>query len=310
MRRKVSPETLQSFGVLALGLGFMLIGLGGFTTYHAAQKLQHAAELREVEEKAKLNTQILTLLMKNRELQDQDLQRRAPWQEPTPSPQPGSPPPAAYQRPAPPAPSGYAPAAAEEPGRTETASATPVADLPGAPRISSPPAAPAGLLPIAEGPEGAKTNSPSPAPEPTPLPTWAALDLPRAPARKEPESALPEMPMRFVSNRQQHEIAKSLRAQGPHVVTIESSYGDPASREFARELAAAFGEAEWTVKGIQEHRGLPLSSGVTISAASFPPQPETRVVYETLLSAGIAVTQQLDPKQHQSETVVLVGTPL
>ena len=64
------------------------------------------------------------------------------------------------------------------------------------------------------------------------------------------------------------------------------------------------------VRGIDEHRGLPLASGVTVSAASFPPQQETRAVYEALLSAGIAVTQQLDPKQHGSETVVLVGTPL
>jgi hypothetical protein len=116
--------------------------------------------------------------------------------------------------------------------------------------------------------------------------------------------------MRYLSIRQRHAIADILRIHGRHVVTIESSYGDTASREFARELAAAFGEADWTTRGIRDHRGLPLSSGVTVSAASFPPQPETLVVYEALLSAGIAVTQQLDPKQHHSETVVLVGPPL
>ena len=93
-------------------------------------------------------------------------------------------------------------------------------------------------------------------------------------------------------------------------MTVEYSYGDPVSREFADELAKAFSEADWVVGSITEHRGLPLASGVTVSAASFPPAPETRAMYEALLSAGIAVTQQLDPKQHDGETVVLVGTPL
>lgn len=86
--------------------------------------------------------------------------------------------------------------------------------------------------------------------------------------------------------------------------------GTGTSREFAEELGAAFADADWLVRGVDEHRGLPLASGVTVSAGSFPPQPETRAVYEALLSAGIAVTQQLDPKQHNGETLVLVGAPL
>jgi hypothetical protein len=125
---------------------------------------------------------------------------------------------------------------------------------------------------------------------------------------QEPESIEPAG--RYLSGRQRDVIADTLRAHGRHTVTFESSYGDPISRAFAGELAAAFAEADWLVRGIDEHRGLPLASGVTVSAASFPPLPETRAVYEALLSAGIAVTQQLDPKQHNSETVVLVGAPL
>jgi hypothetical protein len=105
-------------------------------------------------------------------------------------------------------------------------------------------------------------------------------------------------------------IADTLRAHGRHVVALESSYGDAASKVFAGELGRAFAEAGWVVKGIAEHHGLPLAAGVSVSAASFPPLPETRAVYEALLAAGIAVTQQLNPKQHTSETVVLVGAPL
>ena len=126
---------------------------------------------------------------------------------------------------------------------------------------------------------------------------------------EEPES-LTETPGKYLSVHQQHVIADTLRAHGRHTVTIESSYGDEVSREFAEELGSAFAEADWLVRGIDPHRGLPLASGVTVSAGSFPPMQETRAVYEALLSAGIAVTQQLDPKQHNSETVVLVGSPL
>ena len=91
---------------------------------------------------------------------------------------------------------------------------------------------------------------------------------------------------------------------------IESSYGDEDSRAYATELAEAFASADWLVRGIDAHRGLPLPSGVTVSAGSFPPLRETRVVYEALLSAGVAVTQHLNPKQHSSETLILVGAPL
>jgi hypothetical protein len=135
-------------------------------------------------------------------------------------------------------------------------------------------------------------------------------ERPRSSDWEEPESLEPELPGRYLSVHQQHVIADTLRAHGRHMVTIESSYGDPVSREFAEELGKAFSEADWLVRGIDEHRGLPLASGVTVSAASFPPAPETRAMYEALLSAGIAVTQQLDPKQNNSETMVLVGTPL
>ena len=136
------------------------------------------------------------------------------------------------------------------------------------------------------------------------------MEPPRTSDWEEPESLEPEMPERYLSIHQQHVIADTLRAHGRHLVTVESSYGDPVSREFAEELSRAFTEANWIVSGITEHRGLPLASGVTVSAASFPPAPETRAMYEALLSAGIAVTQQLDPKQANGETVVLVGTPL
>jgi hypothetical protein len=119
----------------------------------------------------------------------------------------------------------------------------------------------------------------------------------------------PELKGRYLSIRQRNVIANSLGAHGRHAVTMESSYGDPQSREYAEELGRAFAEADWEVGRIGEHHGLPLASGVTVSAASFPPQPETRAVYDALLSAGIAVTQQLDPKQHNGETVVLVGAP-
>ena len=80
----MSPETLQTFGVLAIGLGFVLIGLGGFSTYHASQKLQHAAELREVERKWQMTAEIQTLLLKNQELQQKAAQPApaAPASEP------------------------------------------------------------------------------------------------------------------------------------------------------------------------------------------------------------------------------------
>ena len=266
----MNPETLQTFGVLAIGLGFVLIGLGGFSTYHASQKLTHAAELREVERKGEMHAEILTLLLKNQELQ-RKTEQPAPA---TASPQ-TAPPTGYYRPPSPPPPPTY----------------TEPAPVPRAPVQPEAPAAPA-----------YSEKAPPPRAEPaetTPVPEW-----------HEPESLAPESPGRYLSIHQRHVIADTLRAHGRHMVTIESSYGDRISREFAEELGAAFADADWLVRGVDEHRGLPLASGVTVSAGSFPPQPETRAVYEALLSAGIAVTQQLDPKQHNGETLVLVGAPL
>jgi hypothetical protein len=278
--RNVSPETLQTLGVLAIGLGFVLIGLGGFSTYHASQNLQHQAELREAEQKGELDAQILTLMLKNQQLQTAQAQAAtAP-----PAPAAATPPPTYFRPPSPPAPTTL-----------------------GAAPLYTPP-------PIAEAPPDDVVPSPAPAPQPDAVP-----EAPVVPPSQmeeppddwhEPESLEPEVPLRFLSIRQQEVIADTLRAHGRHVVTIESSYGDPVSKEFAEELGTAFEEADWIVSGVSEHRGLPLASGVTVSAASFPPQQETRAVYEALLSAGIAVTQQLDPRQRSSETVVLVGKPL
>ena len=267
----MNPETLQTFGVLAIGLGFVLIGLGGFSTYHASQKLQHTAELRAVEQKGEMNAQILTLLLKNQQLQQKaDEPPAAP-----PAPEPA--PPAAYFRPPSPPPPTFA--------QREAGPVQP-------PEIPSPAQTPP--EPIAEAPD--LTVHPT---EPPPPSDW-----------DEPDRLQPGPSGRYLSARQRNVIADTLRAHGRHTVTMESSYGDPVSRAFAEELAAAFEEGDWLVRGIDEHHGLPLASGVTVSAASFPPLPETRAVYEALLSAGIAVTQQLDPKQHSSETVVLVGAPL
>jgi hypothetical protein len=275
----VSPDTLQSFGVLAIALGFVLIGLGGFSTYQASQQLQHQAELAQAEQKGQANQQIMELLLKNQQLQNEELLRKTAEQT-----APAASPPAAtyyYRPPSPPPPPTYA----------------------------SPP-------PVAEGPPDVQaTEIPPTQQQATPEPgeTTERMDPMEPPDGtdwREPDSLTPEAPMRYLSVHQQHVIADTLRAHGRHVVALESSYGDPVSREFAQELAAAFAEADWVVTGITEHRGLPLAPGVTVSAASFPPQPETRAVYEALLSAGIAVSQQLDPKQHNSETVLMVGAPL
>lgn len=254
--------------MLAIGLGFVLIGLGGFSTYHASQKIQHASELREVQQKWEMTTEIQTLLLKNQQLQQK------PEASPPAAP---APPPATtyyYRPPAPPPP----------PTRTATESTPAPSEIP----------SPTPPEPIAEIPQVALKPTESRRPS-----DW-----------EEPESLHPELPGAYLSVHQQHVIAETLRAHGRHTVTIESSYGDPVSRAFAEELAAAFADADWIVRGIDAHRGLPLASGVTVSAGSFPPQQETRAVYEALLSAGIPVTQQLDPKQHTGETLVLVGAPL
>ena len=165
--------------------------------------------------------------------------------------------------------------------------------------------------PVAEPPAdgGTATGAEEVYVAPTP-PKLDPLEPPSVSDWHEPQSLEPEVDGRYLSFRQHNVIADTLRAHGRHTVMIESSYGDPISREFAEELASAFRDADWVVKGIEVHRGLPLASGVTVSAASFPPMAETRAVYEALLSAGIAVTQQLDPKQQGSETIVLVGAPL
>jgi hypothetical protein len=271
----MSPDTLQSLGILAIGLGFVLIGLGGFSTYHASQQIQRTVELREAEQKGEMNAQLLTLMMKNQQLQEQTGRPAdsAPAAE-------AAPPPAAYyfRPPAPPPPPTYG----------QAAPATPV---PGEEGAAAPAATPE---PVGEMP-GASLDP---------------LEAAQTPEWHEPESLEPVLPSRYLSVRQKEVIAETLRAHGRHMVKIESSYGEKESREFAEELGEAFTAADWDVLGIDVHRGLPLASGVTVSAGSFPPQPETRAMYEALLSAGIAVTQQLDPKQQNSETVVLVGTPL
>ncbi|HEX4084973.1 MAG TPA: hypothetical protein VHY22_08690 [Chthoniobacteraceae bacterium] len=293
----MSPESLQTFGVLAIGLGFVLIGLGGISSYHASQIIQHRTELREAEQKGEMNAQIMTLLLKNQQLEDR-AQPAPPMAPAAPAPETEfapTPPPAAsqyYRPPSPPPPQTYV---RPEPtvrtyGREEPPAAHPYAQ-------SQP--APVGEPPL---PEKAAAPEPDAALEPPP---------PReAPLWEEPESLTPETPGKYISVHQRHVIADTLRAHGRHVVTIESSYGDPIAHDFAVELGEAIADADWVVRGIDQHRGLPLASGVTVSAASFPPAPETRAVYEALLSAGIAVTQQLDPKQHTSETLILVGTPL
>jgi len=249
-------------------MGFVLIGLGGISTYHASQQLQHAAELREVEQRGEMNAQLLTLMMKNQELMQKEAQQPAGASTPDPGP-----PPAGYFRPPSPPPPVFAqaqpqPAAAYPPGSTQT----PEVDTSATPASAEPP-------------------------EPTRPPEW-----------QEPASIA--VSGRYLTGRQRQVIADTLRAHGVHTVTIESSYGDEVSQAYAEELGAAFADADWVVRGIEPHRGLPLASGVTISAGSFPPLAETRAVYEALLAAGIAVTQQLDPKQGERETVVLVGTPL
>jgi hypothetical protein len=273
----VDPETLQTFGVMAIALGFVLIGLGGFSTYHASQKLQHAAEMRQVEQKGEFNAQIMSLLIKNQDLKEQAQQKVEP--------------PAAAPQQTPPAASYYRPPAPPPPPTTTYFSPPPVGE--GPPETAPPP-----------------SESSAPAPDLMPQAPEAAMEPPKFSDWEEPESLEPEIPERYLSVHQQHVIADTLRAHGRHLVTVESSYGDPVSKEFAEELSRAFAEANWVVTGVAEHRGLPLASGVTVSAASFPPAPETRAMYEALLSAGIAVTQQLDPKQTNGETVVLVGTPL
>lgn len=264
----MNPESLQTVSVLAIALGFVLIGFGGFTAYTASQKVQHSAELRAVEQKGELNTQIMTLLMKNQELLSKLEQRR-------PAPEVAATPPGHHYRPPSPPP----------------------------PPVQTPESA---LPPVEEGP-AESYHSAEPA-EPVPPP----ITLQETPEAESSGSSgvEPELPSRHLSLRQQHLITDTLRAHGKHTVTIESSFGDAISHEFAEELAEAFAQADWTVRGIDPHRGLPLNSGVTVSAGSFPPQQETRAVYEALLNAGIAVTQQLDPKQHNGETVLLVGTPL
>jgi hypothetical protein len=168
--------------------------------------------------------------------------------------------------------------------------------------MDTPMAAPVGA------PEETPAPAPAPAVAPEPEPIGETPAQPQGSDWREPESI--DTPLRYLSGRQRQVIADTLRAHGRHMVKIESSYGDPASQEFAEDLGEAFAEADWMVRGIEPHRGLPLASGVTVSAGSFPPKPETRAVYEALLSAGIPVTQQLDPKQQNAETIILVGTPL
>ncbi len=277
----MNPETLQTLGVLAIGLGFVLIGLGGFSTYHASQKIQHIVELREAEQKGEMNSQLVTLLLKNQELQNREMELQK-------AQQPQAPPPAAYYRPpAPPPPTFSTP-----PAPPASGAEAPAAGAPPPVAEQEVPMGPAPDQPIAQ-----------------PLPGHA-MEPPRASDWEAPESLDPELQTRYLSIRQQHVIADTLRAHGRHVVMLESSYGDPVSREFAQELGMAFAEADWIVRGVAEHRGLPLASGITVSAGSFPPRPETRAMYEALLSAGIAVTQQLDPRQRESETIVFVGSPL
>jgi hypothetical protein len=266
--KNVTPDTLQSLGVLAIGLGFLLIGLGGFSTYHASQKLQHEAELREAERKGEYDTQLLSLMLKNQQLQDRAEERQAVAAAPA-EPEPSPPLTSFYRPPSPP---------------------PPTFPQEGAPSQPVPPQPPE---PVGEAPPDVGASPSEPPAD------W-----------REPESLEPEVPSRYISVRQHEVIADTLRAHGPHTVMIESSYGDQVSRAFAEEIASAFDDAGWEVRGVEEHRGLPLAAGVTVSAASFPPQQETRAVYEALLSAGIAVTQQLNPKQRVSETVVLVGAPL
>ncbi len=271
----MNPEFLQTFGVLAIGLGFVLIGLGGISTYHASQQLQHKAELREVEQRGEMNAQILTLMMKNQEL----LQKVSQPPVPSPMPDPGPPPAGYFRPPSPPPPVFSPPPPAPEPE----------------PQAHRDAESPGPLAPTEPG--STVTPEVSVDPEPTRPMEW-----------QEPASIVASG--KYLKGRQRQVIADTLRAHGVHTVTIESSYGDPASQEFAEELGAAFEDADWVVRGIEPHRGLPLASGVTVSAGSFPPLDETRAVYEALLSAGIAVTQQLDPKQGGRETVILVGTPL
>jgi hypothetical protein len=294
----MTPETLQTLGVLAMATGFFLVGLGGFSTYHASQKLQRAAEQREMEQRWAMAAQnlkheselkdkdhdweIQALLLKNQQLKEEAERQPQTYRVPSRTapplfPQQGGAPPQGYIPPAAPPAAGSeeqdnpvrepAQEAAQEPART------PEPDM---------------LDPM----ESRHTNGTD----------W-----------EEPESMRPEVAGKYLSIHQQHVIADTLRAHGRHVVTIESSYGDAVSHDFAEELSAAISDADWTVRGVDEHRGLPLAGGVTVSAGSFPPEPETRAVYEALLSAGIAVSQQLDPKQtkqRKSETVILVGVPL
>lgn len=286
------PETLQSFSVGIVFVGFFLAALGGFGTFYFGHRLDREQE----QQRAAVVQHFAQIVSALREEQRGLIGRVATVEErvaaaASPRMAATNPPPERVLR------TDRAPARAEEEFLL---------------LAKPPPSSPDILLPhlptIAQGPppagevEGPRSPPPQPPPSAIEPPKMRLSKL----AAQAPASVAHDDEEGLSGEKRSH-LIKGLRSCTGQDFVIRAAAGNARAMKLAADLKSAFREAGWTVGDIEwVTRQLPANT-LLISAGVFPPPKEFVAAYAGLAATGFLVTNDLDPNQSRKRVVVSVG---
>ena len=135
--------------------------------------------------------------------------------------------------------------------------------------------------------------------EPEPPPIAERIESKTEPTKKKPWE---------MDSKQRRELVKVLRAHAGKSITIKSILCDAESHRLAEALLEAFKDAGWHIKGMDQVLYAPPRFGLCLSAASSSSPEELEASYRALTSAGLEVSQQIDPHQFHDRAVLIVGS--
>ena len=78
--------------------------------------------------------------------------------------------------------------------------------------------------------------------------------------------------------------------------------------DFANALKDAFHTAGWNVTSVTAVKPKRDTNGLTLSSGTFPPPADVTTVFSALVSAGIKLSTDLDPKQGKKSATLFVGS--
>ena len=91
-------------------------------------------------------------------------------------------------------------------------------------------------------------------------------------------------------------------------IAIQVPENNDEAMDFARALKEAFHTAGWTVASLSTVEGRRDTNGLTLSSGTFPPPSDVTTVFSALVSAGIKLSTDLDPKQGKKHPTLFVGS--